>query len=455
MRRADFRKEGILNEANIQIIYENKKKLINNLLKINSVREFLLVFDDDQDGFLNEDEQILVFTIIAKRIQLIAEELCQNKKYELFKDLMKEVRNIEAQINRYQNELRQNVHKKQLDNYIEIGREMQTEFNDNWDQKMMAFHNRANKNIEEYQKELKEQLNTYYQNEAAKIHALNLKPNHQIRLLSNQEKLVANNERVEEAVNFRNELVRLVKKDNERLERTKQDMLRNLNKKINKSEKKEMNKITDRLSKERDNLFISRNKETDILNKKINLHISDIVRIQNSLSNMYLKIGSKDDELYREKQRQKKTNETLAAFKSIKKLRSSPYSNAISNTDVVMALLNLSNKPLALNNSMDLAGLNKFGTQKNSVVALKYMMKTMKLTRFDINSEFNSRKFCNVSHDTALKGENNLKKKIRILLEERKHKDEIMIPPSLYYDNYLEKELDAKNYRQLLPKIGQ
>jgi hypothetical protein len=455
MRRADFRKEGILNEANIQIIYENKKKLINNLLKINSVKEFLLVFDDDQDGFLNEDEQILVFTIIAKRIQLIAEELCQNKKYELFKDLMKEVRNIEAQINRYQNELRQNVHKKQLDNYIEIGREMQTEFNDNWDQKMMAFQNRANKNIEEYQKELKEQLNTYYQNEAAKIHSLNLKPNHQIRLLSNQEKLVANNERVEEAVNFRNELVRLVKKDNERLERTKQDMLRNLNKKINKSEKKEMNKITDRLSKERDNLFISRNKETDILNKKINLHISDIVRIQNSLSNMYLKIGSKDDELYREKQRQKKTNETLAAFKSIKKLRTSPYSNAISNTDVVMALLNLSNKPLALNNSMDLAGLNKFGTQKNSVVALKYIMKTMKLTRFDINSEFNSRKFCNVSHDTALKGENNLKKKIRILLEERKHKDEIMIPPSLYYDNYLEKELDAKNYRQLLPKIGQ
>ena len=386
---------------------------------------------------------------------MIAEELCQNKKYELFKDLMKEVRNIEAQINRYQNELRQNVHKKQLDNYIEIGREMQTEFNDNWDQKMMAFQNRANKNIEEYQKELKEQLNTYYQNEAAKIHSLNLKPNHQIRLLSNQEKLVANNERVEEAVNFRNELVRLVKKDNERLERTKQDMLRNLNKKINKSEKKEMNKITDRLSKERDNLFISRNKETDILNKKINLHISDIVRIQNSLSNMYLKIGSKDDELYREKQRQKKTNETLAAFKSIKKLRTSPYSNAISNTDVVMALLNLSNKPLALNNSMDLAGLNKFGTQKNSVVALKYMMKTMKLTRFDINSEFNSRKFCNVSHDTALKGENNLKKKIRIFLEERKHKDEIMIPPSLYYDNYLEKELDAKNYRQLLPKIGQ
>ena len=455
MRRADFRKEGILNEANIQIIYENKKKTINNLLKITSVKEFLLVFDDDQDGFLNEDEQILVFTIIAKRIQLIAEELCNYKKYELFKDLMKEVRMIESQINKYQNELRQNVHKKQLDNYIEIGKEMQNEFNENWDQKMYMFNNRAEKNIEEYQKELKDQLNNYYQTEAAKIQSLNLKPNHQIRLLSNQEKLVANNERVEEAVNFRNELIKLVKKDNERLERTKQEMLRNLNKKILKSEKKEMNKITDRLSKERDNLYIARNKETDVLSKKINLHISDIVRIQNSLSNMYLKIGSKDDELYREKQRQKKTNETLAAFKSIKKVQSSPYSNAISNQDIVLSLLNLSSKPLTLNSSMDSAKLNKFGTQKNSVMALKYIMKTMKITRFDINSEFNSKKFCNVSNNTALKGENNLKKKIRILLEERKHKDEIMIPPSLYYDNYLEKELDAKNYRLLLPKIGQ
>ena len=73
MRRADFRKEGILNEANIQIIYHNKSKIINTLLKITSVSEFILVFDDDQDGFLNEDEQILVFTIIAKRIQIIAE----------------------------------------------------------------------------------------------------------------------------------------------------------------------------------------------------------------------------------------------------------------------------------------------------------------------------------------------------------------------------------------------
>ncbi len=65
---------------------------------------------------------------------------------------------------------------------------------------------------------------------------------------------------------------------------------------------------------------------------------------------------------------------------------------------------------------MDFTGLNKFGNQKNNVLALKYIMKTMKLTRFDINSEFNSRKFCNVSHDTVLKGDNNLTKNIAFIL---------------------------------------
>lgn len=48
MRGADFRKEGLLNEKNIQLIYENKKLIINDLLKIASSEEFLDVFDIDE-----------------------------------------------------------------------------------------------------------------------------------------------------------------------------------------------------------------------------------------------------------------------------------------------------------------------------------------------------------------------------------------------------------------------
>ena len=452
MRRADFRREGVLNEANIQIIYENKKKIINTLLRITSVDEFITVFDDDLDGFLNEDEQIMVFTIIAHRIQIIAEELCSLKKYELYKDLMKEVRAIEQQINRYQNELRQNVHKKQLEDYINIGKEMQGEFDENWKKKFISFDAKAQKETQLHEQQLKQEIDAYYQIEASKIHSIKLKPNHQIKLLANQEKLVANNERVEEAVNFRNELIKLQKKDDERLEKTKREMIKNLNNKIDTNEHREMKKIIDRFDKEKNKLTISKNKQTDILEKQINLHISDIVRIQNSISNMYLDIGRKEDELNREKQRKRKTNETIAAFKSIKSYKSSPYSTSINKRDIALALINLSGKTLTLNSSMESTGMSKFGSMKKNIIALKYMMRTMKMTRFDINSEFNSRKFCNVANET-MKNDNNFKRKIRKLLEQRHHKDEIMIPPSMYYDANLNYELDAKRYRELLPKL--
>ena len=380
MRRADFRKEGILNEANIQIIYDSKRKAINNLLKINSVEDFLSVFDSDQDGFLNEDEQIMVFTIIAKRIQIIAQELCDLKKYELFKDLMREVRAIENQINRYQNELRQNVHKKQLDDYVNIGKEMQNEFDYNWDKKMDDFDDKAQKDISNYEQCLKKEIDNYYQDEAAKINAMKLKQNYKIKLLQNQEKLVANNERIEEAINFRNELNYIQKRDEERLEKTKIDMLNNLNKKINTAEQKEMQKIIQHTNKERDKLTINRNK------------------------------------------------------------------------DIALALLNLSGRTLSLNSSMESLGNNKVNQKKN-IIALKYMIKNMKLTKFDINSTLNSRKFCNVTGDAAIQNDNNLKRKIRKLIEQRQYKDEIMIPPSMYYDIYLENEIDAKRYRELIPKI--
>ena len=69
------------------------------------------LFDMDKDGFLNEDEQILIFSLIKEKMQLLAEELCNIHEYQMFKDLMKEVRQLEEDIVSYQNELRTNIQK--------------------------------------------------------------------------------------------------------------------------------------------------------------------------------------------------------------------------------------------------------------------------------------------------------------------------------------------------------
>lgn len=454
MRKADFRKEGILNELNIQLVYEKKKKTINDLLKISSAEEFLIVFDDDSDGFINEDEQIMVFTTIKERIQIIAEELCHLKKYELYKDLMKEVRLVEGLINKFQNELRQNVHKKQLDDYVSIGFEMQNEFNENWKRKFYDFHVKTSEEYKNLDSNLKKINDLIYQKEASKIQSMKQKPSHQINVLKNQEKLVAINERVEEAANFRNELNKLVKHDELRLEKQKKELIRNLNNKLEKEEKVELKKKADRIDKEKNRLIIEKNKETDILNKQINLHINDIVRIQNSLSNMYTDIGKKEDELSRLKERQINTNKTIAAFKSISKNTSSGQNTTAGKRDLALALLNLPSKNLTLNSSMESTGMSKFTSMKKNIIALKYIVKNSKLVRFDINTEFNSRKFSNITEDSNLKNDNNLKKKIRKLLEQRHHKDEIMIPPSLYYDDNLNLAVEAKDYRELFPRLN-
>jgi len=76
---------------------------------LNTPAEIIEVFDTDKDGFLNEDEQILIFSLVKEKMHLLAQELNKIHEYQLFKDLMKEVRQLEKDIVEYQDELRTNI----------------------------------------------------------------------------------------------------------------------------------------------------------------------------------------------------------------------------------------------------------------------------------------------------------------------------------------------------------
>ena len=121
IRRADFRNEGILNEANMNLVFSKNKDKINDMLRITNVDEFINVFDKDRDGFLNEDEQVSIFSLIKEKMQILCEELSKIHEYQMYKDIMKEVRLLEKDIVQYQNDLRASIQKRQLDEYIEIG----------------------------------------------------------------------------------------------------------------------------------------------------------------------------------------------------------------------------------------------------------------------------------------------------------------------------------------------
>jgi hypothetical protein len=330
---------------------------------------------------------------------------------------------------------------------------MQSEFDNVW---AKTFHNYdiRRKTELDIQKTNVEKINELiYQKELNKINNIKLKQNNKIKLLSNQERLVAINERVDEAANFRNELKIIQKKDELRLQKTKEEAEKNLRTKLNKEAHKEIKKRTDRLDLENFNLLIDKNKKTDILSKKINLHIKDIDRIQKAISTMYVEVGNKNDELRRDKDRQKLTNNTISTFKAIRSKTSGNNMKNV-NSDLARALLNLPSKSLTLNSSMESTSMSNASKASKNIIALKYMIKNLKFTKFDINSNSNNMKFVNVKQDQVNDAsENNLKKKIFKLLDQRKHKDEILISPCEYYDEKLNLVVQAKNYRELLPKL--
>ena len=74
---------------------------------------------------------------------------------------------------------------------------------------------------------------------------------------------------------------------------------------------KELKQLDRKIDTERNNLMIKQQKEESILLKKINLHITDIKRIQGFIKWLAKTKGETKDELRRTKERARYTNDEL------------------------------------------------------------------------------------------------------------------------------------------------
>lgn len=148
---ADYKKEGALNDAALGILMDKQGKNLMELLLVKNVEDILDLLDEDEDGFLNEDEQIMIFSTIKERMQMCSEELCKVHEYGLFKEIMKGIRLIEDDINTYQKILRSRNQKKELSAYYEIGEQRLQKFLHDWDLKFEDFENECQERIEKLQ----------------------------------------------------------------------------------------------------------------------------------------------------------------------------------------------------------------------------------------------------------------------------------------------------------------
>jgi hypothetical protein len=81
-----------MNVANFNVIYDKFRDRIYELFGILTAKELFQILDEDNDGFMNEDEQVLFFSIIKTKMLRCAQELLVIFDYKRFYDLMKCVR---------------------------------------------------------------------------------------------------------------------------------------------------------------------------------------------------------------------------------------------------------------------------------------------------------------------------------------------------------------------------
>ena len=135
---------------------------------------------------------------------------------------MKEVRLLETEIVAFQNEMRQNIQRSQMREYIEIGQEHMQDFYRDWEQKFALNEDEALEKIQGLQIEHEEQMEALNRKLDRAVEVAKIKPDARLKIMQNNEKLVAVNERIDEAMNYRKELKAFEVKEAERVEKLKE-----------------------------------------------------------------------------------------------------------------------------------------------------------------------------------------------------------------------------------------
>lgn len=425
LQLADYKKEGVLNDAAIQLLFEKQQTNLEELLLVKSAEELQLLLDEDEDGFLNEDEQILLFSSIKERMQLCANELCAIYEYQMYKGLMSGIRILEQDIIQYQAILRKRTHDKELQTYKALGLDKLEKFRGEWSERFRDFYLDCEQKMAELQSRHEREIEALNQAISRDVEFVKVKPKARIRELQVEEKLVAVNEQYAEAQKIRDELKALEITEQNRVDNKILAEQETKRRKLLKKHAKEIVQAQLKNQTSENKLKILKQQQFIRLEKAIKLHTNDITKNQNLASRMAEAVGKTRDELRRTKQKARQIMEFLSDAKSIKKTakrRSNDQSSG------------------SLAGPMKLAGL-----ASNSVVStalgkarssspLKHSLKNV--TKFRINSRSTTNQPVNVVPEFMKAA--TFSSKTAKLLEHTSMRKSTLPPLTALYDEHLQ-----------------
>ena len=348
---------------------------------------------------------------------------------------MKEVRTIEQDIVEFQKELREYIYRKEKEEYAKIGEGKLQEFHTKWEKAFQDFDTESFNKLEQLKELHREQIELLNQKLDRAIMAVKVKPTIKLRELQFQEKLVAANERVDEAINYRKELKNFEVSELERVQKVKEVNAEKERQKLLNMQKKERDELEDKLERKKDKMKIQMQKEFDVLRKQVGMHKDEIMHIQSFLSSLFERKGKHYDELKRFKEREQKTNTFVHAYKEVKegKLDSPMKTTMISSSNALVFTLK---KTLSLTTSLDSTLANN-PAYRNIILPLKQLISMGNYAKFDLkHDDYKYGKPINVQEDDNTSTD--LKKRVKKLLTQNKPKDDMLPSLTQHYDENLE-----------------
>jgi hypothetical protein len=142
-----------------------------------------------------------------------AQKLLTVFEYQRFKQLMGTVRQLETDINRYQDTYRTTIYESEIKKYHEVGREKLDEFLEKYAVLFSDLEEVKNQRLREFF-ETRRQLRAEREKELNSDNKLvKFKPKRELNEYLKSEKLVALEERIEEATNYRKEREKISAKE--------------------------------------------------------------------------------------------------------------------------------------------------------------------------------------------------------------------------------------------------
>jgi len=387
------------------------------------------IMDTDQDGNVNEDEQVLIFSIIKEKMQKIAEDLCNIQEYLRYRDLMKAVRKMELQIARYQDFLRNRIYQSELDIYKKIGELSFEDFYTYYEEEFKKLNTysldreTAMRNLHE------DQLNALVDKLDRAVVALKFKPKTKLKDYQNQEKLVSIDERVEEAMNFRKELKDLEVSEAQRINKLRYEDFERQKNVLLTTQRKEMEHLEGKLKNEENKLVIKMKRDFDVLSKKVRLHENEIKKIQGLAAKFAMRKGLEDGELKRTKAKSRKINDLLMLSRGNTMGATSMGATALSPLHSTAGIIG--KRTSQFMSSITLNSTDIYS--KPNMEYIKNLAKSPNVVKFHLQKSYGEDVPVNMKSTNYANEDKLSHKKVEIYLnKETERKDEIPLLTSLY-----------------------